>query len=87
MAHRLNPDAHAAVQAARDGRCKDAMKYLYDASPHMQASCGSENFERAVSDYRHASVIVAGSCALPQVKRSKRIMPGGFDGSRKRKRK
>lgn len=53
MATRLNPDAHAAVQAARDGRCKDAMKYLYDAAPHMQASCGSESFERAVSDYRH----------------------------------
>jgi hypothetical protein len=86
MSKRLNPDATAAVNAARAGNCKDAMKYLYDAAPHNQTqNCGGDRWNDAVSDFRHANVVVAGACAVNAGK-STRHTPG-FDGARRRRRK
>lgn len=87
MAKKLNPDAMLAISAARKGNCKDAMKYLYDAAPHNQVGCNSPGFESAVSDFRHASVIVSGSCARPNASKSARHDQQGFDGPRRRKRR
>ena len=65
---RLNPDATAAVNAAQAGNCREAMKYLYDAAPHMQAKCDSPDHEKHVADFRTASVIVAGRCTRDEGK-------------------
>lgn len=84
MTKKLNADAAAAVASARKGNCRDAMKYLYDASPHMQQSCSTPGFEDKVADYRHASIIVAGACTR-NASKSTRHDQQGFDGPRRRR--
>lgn len=82
---KLNPDASAAVQSARKGNCRDALKHLYDAAPHMQVSCGSPGHEAAVKDFKTASVIVAGLCTVNA--KSGTYRSTGFDGARRRRRR
>ncbi len=56
--YRPQPDAMAAIQAARKGKCKLAMKRLFDASPHIQGY----NDKEEVESHRVASIIVAQHC-------------------------
>lgn len=80
----LNPDARAAVEAARTGRCRDAMKYLNDAAPHSQSKEACLNYDSAEArDFRHAMVIVAGKCTV-NVKNTQYKSPG-FTGGRRRR--
>jgi len=86
VSKRLNPDATAAVNSARAGNCKDAMAYLYDAAPHNQTTnVGGERWNDAVSDYRHASIVVTGACTVNAGKSTRKH--SGFDGARRRKRR
>lgn len=56
------PDAAEAVDAARDGRCIDAMHHLYEATPHRQSqqACSSRSIE--AQDYREAMKVVTALC-------------------------
>jgi hypothetical protein len=82
---KLNPDASAAISAARAGRCRDAMKHLYDASPHVQGrGCDSMTSAEA-NAYRQANLVVAGLCTVQT--KPKHYKSTGFDGARRRRRR
>ena len=59
----INPDAAGAIKSARAGQCRDAMKHLYDASPHVQGrECSMTG--PVANAFRQASVIVSGLCTV-----------------------
>lgn len=86
----VNPDATAAIKAARKGRCKTALRHLYDASPLVQTANPTERHRQ---DYRVASIIVAQHCGggeRPHVIRSrtgKKYHYPGFEGARRKRRR
>jgi hypothetical protein len=62
---RTNVDAQAAIDAARAGQCRDAMKHLYDASPHQQsAEACTSTTSKVAQDFKLATIIVAGACTV-----------------------
>ena len=85
----VNPDATAAIKAARQGKCRSALKHLYDASPLVQTSTPGEKHRQ---DYRVASIIVAQHCGGSEKPRSsrdgrkKKYHYPGFEGVRSMKR-
>lgn len=89
----VNPDATAAIAAARQGKCKSALRYLYDASPHVQSHTPGEKHRQ---DFKVASIIVAQHCGGGERPKSRRVKtPGGktkryfypgFEGVRSMKR-
>lgn len=82
----MNVDAKAAVAAARSGRCRDAMKHLFDAAPHKQVDCSDgSKYDAAAKDFQHAGLIVAGACTI-NAKRGQ-YKTQGFTGSRRRRRR
>lgn len=63
--HRTNVDAQAAIDAARKGQCRTAMKFLYDAAPHRQSEAACMNADSKIAqDFRLASIVVAGACTV-----------------------
>lgn len=84
---KLNPDAAAAVAAARKGSCRTAMKHLFDASPHLQSvnACASVDTP-AARDFKQANVIVAGLCTVDK-KTDRSYTGAGFQGTRRRRRR
>ena len=82
---KLNPDAAAAVAAARKGSCRTAMKHLFDASPHLQSvnACASTDTP-AARDFKQASVIVAGLCTVDK-KPDRSYASAGFRGVKRRR--
>jgi hypothetical protein len=82
---KLNPDAAAAVKAARAGKCRDAMKHLYDAAPHVQGEgCGGMQTPTA-NAFRQAFLIVSGTCTVQRT--PGRYRSTGFDGAKRRRRR
>lgn len=82
---KLNPDAAAAISSARAGNCRDAMRHLYDAAPHMQTSCESDRYAQAAKDFKVATQIVSGLCTIDKKKRGYRVE--AFAGARRRRRR
>jgi hypothetical protein len=74
---KVNPDARAAIKAARRGNCKTALSHLYDAAPHMQTRTPTE---KHVQDFRTASIIVGKLCTA-DTKRTARYRSGAFSGT------
>jgi hypothetical protein len=78
----VNPDASAAIRAARTGHCSSAMKYLYDASPDIQSKNPTP---KHIQDHRIASMIVSKLCVRGDVKgKPGRYKGRGFEGRKRR---
>lgn len=63
---RMNADARHAIEAARAGNCRTALRTLFDAAPHNQG--GSRGREQA-GDFRTAAIIIEKLCMTNKTKK------------------
>lgn len=84
----MTPDARAAIEAARKGKCKVAFQHLHDASPHNQTrDTSSAAFEKARKDHITASVIYQQFCARGGKSKYPEFTLQGTRGRRRRRRR